>query len=279
MVNKKKLLKNFTVLIIAGSDPSGGAGFQGDIATITALGGRSMAVPSALTVQGPSGVQQVAPLPAKQIAAAIRALRKNFVIDAVKIGMLHDLATVTAVRRALKDLSAPIVLDPVWRPSRGRSLATRGLLDAIVAELWSLLHVVTPNIPEAQELCGWPLQDLEQRIAAAQALQDLGTHAVLVKGGHDDGEQAIDVLASEDKVDLLHSPRLHSNRTHGTGCALSSAIAAGLAQGFTTLRACQAAKRALDAALRIDHQLGRGGRSVAHAAMTQAFYAPASPRD
>lgn len=255
------------VLVIAGSDPSGGAGLQGDIATLSYLGCCPLAVPSALTVQAPRGVRSVHALSAKSTFAAVKRLLSDFEIHAIKIGMLHDVATLRAVARALQNYAGPVVMDPILRPTRGQSLSTHALPEAMLAELWPLLDVGTPNLPEAEYLCGLKLETLEMRIAAAQALCDLGCGAVLLKGGHADDALAVDVLAEESGLAFLTGPRRQSSRNHGTGCALSSAIAAGFAFGHDTQGACLFGKQALDAALNIDHVIGKGNHSVAHAAM------------
>lgn len=255
------------VLVIAGSDPGGGAGLQGDLATLAALGCYGMAVPTALTVQAPSGVRTVAPVAASLIAQTLTELLRSLAVDAIKIGMLHDAATVRAVTRALRGFEGPVVLDPVLRPTRGRSLSTRNLAGALLDELWPRLRLATPNLDETAALCGHAIDDVETMIAAASALRQLGAGAVLVKGGHLRHREAIDVLADEGGLVLLSAPRRRSARTHGTGCALSTCIAANLARGLEVRAAAIDARTRLDRALGVDHPVGRGTGSVAHAAL------------
>ncbi len=254
------------VLVIAGSDPSGGAGLQGDLASLAALGVYGMAVPSALTVQGPGGVRSVQSLPPAFTARSIATLLDSLPVDAVKIGMLHDATTARAVARALRGFAGPVVLDPVLRPSRGRSLAARDLLDALLDTLWPRLSLATPNLPEAAQLCGLPLIDLEHSLAAAQALQQLGCDAVLLKGGHAVGDP-VDLLVDDAGAMMICGPRHLTPRCHGTGCALSTAIAAGLAAGRPLRQACVDARLAMDRALGSDPPVGRGTGAIAHTAL------------
>jgi hydroxymethylpyrimidine kinase/phosphomethylpyrimidine kinase len=254
------------ILIVAGSDPSGGAGLQGDLATLAALGAFGMAIPTALTVQARSGVRRVQALAPDVVVAAIRGVLARQPVDAIKIGMLHDAAMAVGVARAIVGCRVPVVLDPVLRPTRGRPLAERDLVAALRAELVSCATVVTPNLDEASALCRHPVHDVEQMLAAGSALHGLGAACVLLKGGHLAGD-AIDVVVDARGFALVWGVRRRSRRTHGTGCALSTLIAVGLARGLSGRDACIEARRRLDRALQTDHPIGRGSGAVAHHAL------------
>ncbi|MBN2361951.1 MAG: bifunctional hydroxymethylpyrimidine kinase/phosphomethylpyrimidine kinase [Deltaproteobacteria bacterium] len=254
------------VLVIAGSDPSGGAGMQGDLATLAAVGAFGMAVPTALTVQSRRGVRRAQALPPAAIEAGIRAVLTRQPVDAIKIGMLHDAAVASAVARALARFRGSIVIDPVLRPTRGRPLARGDLVGALLRALIPRAAVVTPNLEEASALCRHPVRDIELMLAAGCALCEIGAACALVKGGHLAGD-AIDVVVDARGCALIWGARRRSPRTHGTGCALSTLIAAGLARGLGGRDACLEARRRLDRALRGDHPVGRGSGSVAHRAL------------
>jgi len=254
------------VLVIAGSDPAGGAGLQGDLATLAASGVFGMAVPTALTVQARTGVREVVAIAPSLVAAAIRGVLDRLPVDAVKIGMLHDAAVAAAVAAALSRFRGPLVIDPVLRPTRGRALARRDLSGALLTELIPRANVVTPNLDEASALCRQPIRDVEQMLAAGSALRALGASCALLKGGHLAGD-AIDVVVDGRGFALIWGARRCSRRTHGTGCALSTLIAVALARGLSERDACIGARRRLDRALCCDHPIGRGSGAVAHHAL------------
>lgn len=255
-----------SVLVIAGSDPSGGAGLQGDLATLAAAGASGMAVPTALTVQSRSGVRRVEPVAPARVAAAVRGVLDQQPVDAVKIGMLHDGAVAAAVASALRRFAGPVVIDPVLRPTRGRTLAQRGLASALRGVLIPRASVVTPNLDEASALCRQPIRGVEQMVAAGSALVALGAQCALLKGGHLVGD-AIDVVVDGRGFALVWGVRRRTRRTHGTGCALSTLIAVALARGRSGRDACIEARQQLDRALCSDHPIGRGLGAVAHHAL------------
>jgi hydroxymethylpyrimidine/phosphomethylpyrimidine kinase len=231
-------------MIIAGSDPSGGAGVQADIKTVTALGGYAAAAITALTVQNTRGVTAVHAVAPEIIAAQIAAVMDDIGADAIKIGMIGDIATARVVEAALKRYrTVPVVLDPVLIATSGDALAGDGVALFIRDRLAPLAAVVTPNTDEAAALTGIAVADRASMIAAGEALVALGAGAVLVKGGHLQGETVEDALVSADGARVYSSPRIATTSTHGTGCTLASAIATGLAQG---LALPAAVKRAVD---------------------------------
>jgi hydroxymethylpyrimidine/phosphomethylpyrimidine kinase len=238
------------LLSIAGSDPSGGAGVQADLKTFAAFGAYGMAAITALTVQSTKGVLKVAPVSAALVAAQIDAIFDDIAVDAVKIGMLARSSTARAVAASLKRAGAQnIVLDPVLSASRGADLSAAGLPSAILDHLAPLATLITPNLAEAAILTGTTLarnaQDMESQ---ARALVAAGAKAALVKGGHLDDEPA-DVLCTDGATRIFHGERVETRNAHGTGCALSSAVACLLARGLGLEAAITEAKRWLTQAL------------------------------
>lgn len=258
------------VLSIAGSDPSGGAGVQADLKTFSALGCYGMAAITALTAQNTRGVTGVHVPPASFVAEQIEAVFADIKVAAVKIGMLGSPEIVRAVADSLSAHKPPaIVLDPVLVATSGDSLGAPGVVEAMRAHLFPLATLVTPNIPEAVRFTGLPEpQEAAGLDALARAMQDQGARAVLVKGGHLPGDAADDALFADDQVIHFTAPRVVTPNTHGTGCTLSSAIAAHLARGLDLVEAIRAAKAYLSGALEASGELTVGGHgggsSVGH---------------
>ena len=235
------------ILSIAGSDPSGGAGVQADLKTFAALGCYGMAAMTALTAQNTKGVHAIYDLPALFVEDQIRAIFDDITVDAVKIGMLARADIIETVARVLKDYDAKnIVLDPVMVATSGDPLLDSGALDAMRDTLIPMANVITPNIPEAEKLSRKAVLDMEE---AAKGLLILGVPAVYLKGGHLKGDIARDVLAMSHGTNIYEHPRIDTKNTHGTGCTLSSAIAAYLGQGETLQVACKKAKDYLTSAI------------------------------
>jgi hydroxymethylpyrimidine/phosphomethylpyrimidine kinase len=249
------------VLSIAGCDPSGGAGVLADIKTFSAHGCYGMGVVTALTVQNTQGVFRVAPVAPELVVAQIEALFADIEIDAVKIGMLATPQIAQAVAQALARAKAGnIVLDPVLAATQGAALGGAGLPEAIMGFLLPLAAVVTPNLFEAAALTKTAqAQDTEGMARQAGALVSYGAQAALVKGGHLDGDP-FDVFCDAQGVGQFHGRRIETRNTHGTGCALSAAIAARLAQGESLVEAVALSKTWLEEALMAgdDLQLGNG---------------------
>jgi len=233
------------VLIIAGSDPSGGAGVQADIKTVTALGGYAAAAITALTVQDTTGVRAVMQVPPDFIAAQIEAALGDIGADAIKIGMIGDVAAARAIADILAGVAVdiPIVLDPVLIATSGDSLATDGVAAFLLERLVPLAALVTPNADEAAALTGRAITGAGDLVAAGEDLIRRGATAALVKGGHLSGDLVEDALVTQEGARLFRNPRLATTSTHGTGCTLASACAVGIAQG---LPLAKAVKRAID---------------------------------
>jgi hydroxymethylpyrimidine/phosphomethylpyrimidine kinase len=239
------------ILTIAGSDPSGGAGAQGDLKTFSALGCYGMAVLSALTAQNTLGVQGVQVVPAPFVAAQIEAIFADIAVDAVKIGMIGAAGNVEVIATQLRRFAAKnVVLDPVLVATSGHSLGGEELVAPIREKLFSLARLVTPNLIESALLVGGriPENALDMR-AMALRIHALGASAVLVKGGHLPGGEALDLLYDGADFTEFSAPRLTTRNTHGTGCMLSAAIAARLGQGADLKEAVGDAKKFLSAAL------------------------------
>lgn len=221
------------VLIIAGSDSGGGAGIQADIKTVTMLGGFAATAITAVTVQNTLGVTGVHPVPLDVVEAQVRAVLDDIGADAIKTGMLGTVETVERVARLL-DEGAPIpaVVDPVMIAKGGAPLLAAEAVEAVRRLLVPRAALLTPNAPEAEALTGLPVGDHDQARRAGEALLALGAKAVLMKGGHIPGERVVDLLMTADGETVFEGKRIDTRHTHGTGCTLASASAAGLAQGM-----------------------------------------------
>jgi hydroxymethylpyrimidine/phosphomethylpyrimidine kinase len=221
------------VLIIAGSDSGGGAGIQADIKTVTALGGYAATAITAITVQNTLGVTGVHPIPVDVIEAQARAVLDDIGADAIKTGMLGDVATVEAVARLLDSTrGVPAVIDPVMVAKGGAALLAPEAAEAVRSLLVPRAAVLTPNAPEAEALTGLTVETTDDLRRAGEALLALGAKAVLMKGGHIAGERVVDLLITSDGETAFEGERIATRHTHGTGCTLASACAVGLAQGM-----------------------------------------------
>lgn len=239
------------VLSIAGSDSGGGAGIQADLKTFAALGCYGMTAITALTAQNTLGVRAIHGVPPAMLREQIDAVVEDIGLDAIKIGMLHSPDIVQTVAEAIdRHALKKVVLDPVMVATSGAVLIENPAIAALVRELFWRADVVTPNLDEASLLVGRPLNNEHEMEAAALELLAMGATAVLLKGGHLAGDVVSDLLVTKNgEVHWMRAPRIHSANTHGTGCTLSSAIAAHLALGATLLAAVQAARAYVRAAL------------------------------
>jgi len=238
------------ILSIAGSDPSGGAGIQADIKSISANGGYAMAAITALTAQNTRGVVAVQLMDPGIVTAQIAAIRADIRIDAVKIGMLGNAAIVRAVAEALCGVEAPVVLDPVMVAKGGDRLLAAEAVDALRRLLIPMAALITPNLPEAADLLGVPeARSRDDMLAQARQLGALGARAVLMKGGHLGGQASPDLLMHEAGALWLEGSRIDSPNTHGTGCTLSSAIAAHLGAGVALAEAVHLSKAYITGAI------------------------------
>ncbi|SEC38975.1 hydroxymethylpyrimidine kinase /phosphomethylpyrimidine kinase [Rhizobiales bacterium GAS191] len=253
---------------IAGSDSGGGAGIQADIKTFSALGVYGASVITALTAQNTQGVFGIHDVPAEFVVAQIDAVYSDLDIDATKIGMLSRLETIIAVAERLRHWQVrSIVLDPLMIATSGTRLLALDAVEALKGFIFPLAAIVTPNLQEAAALLGESIAQDETAMARqAERLMRLGARAVLVKGGHGEGSESVDILAEGAGITRFAAPRLATPNTHGTGCTLSSAIAAGLARGVDLLDAVVAAKAYLTEALAAADRLkvGRGAGPLHH---------------
>jgi hydroxymethylpyrimidine/phosphomethylpyrimidine kinase len=254
-------------LTIAGSDSSGGAGIQADLKTFSALGVYGASAITALTAQNTLGVEAVHAVPADFIIKQIEAVARDLDVGAVKIGMLATSAIIEAVAEGLKSFpGVPVVLDPVMVAASGDPLLDEDAVATLRTVLVPRASLITPNLPEAAKLLGGHQASDEREMSAqAEALKRLGARAVLIKGGHAEGEKAVDILVDEEGVLRLEAPRVATRNTHGTGCTLSSAIAAEVAKGASLREAVVAAKAYITAAIAAADALRIGkGRGPVH---------------
>src|SRR5680860_1590071 len=254
-------------LTIAGSDSSGGAGIQADLKTFSALGVYGASVITALTAQNTLGVEAVHVVPAEFVLKQIEAVARDLKVDAVKIGMLATSAVIEAVAEGLKAFArVPVVLDPVMVAASGDALLDDDAVETLRSVLLPRAALITPNLPEAVKLLGrGEAKNEREMFAQAKALRGLGAKAVLIKGGHAVGANAVDVLVDEEGELRLEAPRLKTGNTHGTGCTLSSAIAAELAKGAFLRQAVGRAKAYVTAAIAAADELHIGkGRGPVH---------------
>ena len=260
------MIKN--VLSIAGSDPSGGAGIQADLKTFSGRGVYGMAALTALTAQNTRGVEGVHAVPPDFVRRQIDMVFADVRVDAVKIGMIATAEIAQVVAEALAPHSGvPIVLDPVMVAKGGAALLDPAAAAALVGRLLPLATVMTPNLPEAAAMLGSPVATDRQEMAThARRLLDLGAHAVLLKGGHLTGGGSPDLFAQGQELTWLEGSRIATANTHGTGCTLSSALAAELAKGKPLPQAASAAKIWLAGAIAAAGQLsvGHGHGPVQH---------------
>lgn len=262
------------VLIIAGSDSSGGAGIQADIKTVTALGGYAMTAITALTAQNTKGVSGIFDVPADFVAAQISSVLSDIGVDAIKLGMLHRADIIEAVRKAIDDaaVAVPVIVDPVMVAKGGASLLEHEAIWALKQRLIPIATVLTPNIPEAEVITGMTITNDEDAARAATMLATFGPKAVLLKGGHMEGPTITDrLLHGENTVEVFESPRIPGPHTHGTGCTLASAIAAGLAQGLDVRAAVVRARRFVQEAIRSAPGYGKGHGPINHCHTVRPF--------
>lgn len=235
------------VLSIAGSDPSGGAGIQADLKTFAALGVYGMAVITSLTAQNTRGVAGVADVPPDFVAKQLQAIFADIKVDAVKIGMLSNAKIIIAVAEMIEKHSPQhVILDPVMVATSGDSLIAGDAVEMMKSRLIPLCDVLTPNIPEAEKLTRKAVLEMD---VAALELHQLGAGAIYLKGGHLKGNNASDLLYWDGGAEFFDAPRIDTKNTHGTGCTLSSAIAAFLARGMSLREACASAKAYVTSAI------------------------------
>ena len=254
------------VLVVAGSDSGGGAGIQADIKTIMALGGYACTAVTALTAQDTTGVHGVMRLPAGFVRAQIECVLGDIGADAVKTGMLASADVVAEVADVLaRHPGMPLVLDPVMLAKGGASLLDPDAVAMLRGRLMPLASLLTPNVPEAEALTGRRIARAADLEPAARALLAMGPRAVLLKGGHLDGEEVVDLLVTGAHSQRFTASRAHTRHTHGTGCTLASGVAAGLARGLSLQDAVARAHAYVQRAIAAAPGFGAGHGPLGHA--------------
>jgi hydroxymethylpyrimidine/phosphomethylpyrimidine kinase len=259
------------ILIVAGSDSSGGAGIQADIKTVTALGGYAATAITAVTDQDTTGVHNVHTVPSNFIGQQITSVLADIGADVIKTGMLASAEIVGVVAKVLTDYGKiiPRVVDPVMVAKGGHHLIDADATEFLKNKLLAGAAVVTPNLPEAEVLTGRRIKTLSDMEDAIPDLASLGAQAVLLKGGHLEGDSLVDILIDSDQVHRFEGPRITTTSTHGTGCTLASAIATGLAQGLSLYDAVIRARKYVFDAIKSAPGLGRGHGPLNHAHTVQ----------
>ena len=260
-------MKPVRLLAIAGSDSSGGAGIQADIKTATAFGAYAMTAVTAVTAQDTTGIGDIQMIPASLVREQIERCLGDIGADAIKIGMLCSVEIVEAVAAVLSTRAAsiPTIVDPVMQATTGTALADDGTIDALRAMLFSGAALVTPNLPEAERLCGFSPQTSNDLLRAGTALLAMGPKAVLLKGGHGGSETITDLLFTPNSEPRAYiAKRVDTIHTHGTGCTLSTAIACGLGEGMPLGDAVQRAHDFVQRAIRTAPGFGAGGGPINH---------------
>ena len=258
-------LKRGRVLILAGSDSGGGAGVQADIKAVTMLGGFAATAITAVTIQNTLGVHGVYPLPIDVIEAQAKAVLDDIGADALKTGMLGSVEVVEAVAGLIDYAdNVPTVVDPVMIAKGGSPLLEDRAVEAVRRLMVPRAALLTPNAPEAEALTGIAVADLDGQRRAGEALLEMGARAVLMKGGHVPGETVIDLLLTHDGETVLESERIDTRHTHGTGCTLASACAAGIAKGLPLQVAVAEAWAYVAEAIRRAPGLGQGHGPLDH---------------
>ncbi|MBP2308134.1 bifunctional hydroxymethylpyrimidine kinase/phosphomethylpyrimidine kinase [Azospirillum melinis] len=264
---------NGRVLIVAGSDSGGGAGIQADIKAVSALGAYAMTAIAALTAQNTTGVYGVVPVDPAFVALQMKLVLEDIGADAVKIGMLANAPVIEAVAAEYeaRAVNVPLVLDPVMIAKSGHHLLDPDAVLTLRRRLLPLAEVVTPNLPEAEALTDLPIRDLDDMRRAAELMLSFGPKSVLLKGGHLEDDTLYDLLLTEEGETVFEGRRVHTPHTHGTGCTLSSAIAAGLAQGLNPRDAVARARRYVETAILTAPGLGHGHGPLNHLHTVREF--------
>jgi len=259
------LKPNSKILIIAGSDSSGGAGIQADIKTITSLGSYAMTAVTAVTIQNTQGVKSVISIPPNEIKNQIIYSAKDIKPDAIKIGMLHSSKVVEKVIESLKKLKTKrIILDPVMVAKGGAKLISNNAIEILKKKLIKRVILITPNIPEAEILTGIKIKNKEDMISAGNKLINLGAKNVLIKGGHLKTKLVEDIFLNSLDFKIFISPRHNTKNTHGTGCTLSSAITTFFSCGKTIKNACDLGIKYVNSAILTNPNYGKGHGPINH---------------
>jgi len=253
------------VLIIAGSDSSGGAGIQADIKTVTALGSYAMTAITAVTSQNTTGVYSIASIPPKEISTQIEFTSKDIKPDAIKIGMLHSTGVINSVLKSLNKVKVKkIILDPVMISKSGTKLINNNTIKILKSKLIKKVSLITPNIPEAEILTKTKIKTVEDMIYAANILLKMGAKNVLIKGGHLDSNIMRDIFFNKNEISIIKNKKINTKNTHGTGCTLASAIATYYSCGKTLKRSCEMAIKYVNHAIGTRPKYGKGHGPINH---------------
>ena len=253
------------ILIIAGSDSSGGAGIQADIKTVTALGSYAMTAITAVTIQNTTGVKSIVSIDPKEISNQIEFTSKDIIPDAIKIGMLHSAEVIKSVICSLDLIKVKkIILDPVMIAKGGAKLIDDKAIKLLKNELIKKVSLITPNIPEAEILTNTKIKTKEDMIFAASILINLGAKNVFIKGGHLDSKAVQDIFVNKKEIMVIKNKRITTSNTHGTGCTLSSAISTFFACGKTLKKSCELATKYVNNSIRSNLNYGKGHGPINH---------------
>jgi len=254
------------ILIIAGSDSSGGAGIQADIKTVTSLGSYAFTAITAVTSQNTTGVISIVPISPQEISKQIEFTTKDIKPDVIKIGMLHSTSVINAVIDSLKKIKVKkIILDPVMIAKGGAKLINTNSIKILKTKLIKKVSLITPNIPEAEALTGIKIKNEEDIIIAGKLLLKFGAKNILIKGGHLDTNKTVeDVFFSKKEIKSFKNKKIKTNNTHGTGCTLSSAIASYYSCGKTLKKSCEMAIKYVNHAIKTGPNLGKGHGPINH---------------
>jgi len=253
------------ILIIAGSDSSGGAGIQADIKTVTALGSYAMTAITAVTIQNTTGVNSIVPIDTKQISNQIEFTSKDIKPDAIKIGMLHSTKVIKSIIHSLDVIKVnKIILDPVMIAKGGAKLIDDKAIKLLKNELIKKVSLITPNILEAEILTNSKIRSKEDMIFAASILIELGAKNVFMKGGHLDSKEVHDIFVNKKEIMVINNQRIATTNTHGTGCTLSSAISVFFACGKTLKKSCELATKYVNNSIRSNLNFGKGHGPINH---------------
>ena len=262
---KNKVKPNSKVLIVAGSDSSGGAGIQADIKTITALGSYAMTAITAITAQNTTGVKSIIAIPPKEISNQILFTAKDIKPDAIKIGMLHSAKVIESVIHSLKIIKVKkIILDPVMVAKGGTKLIDDKAIKLLKDKLIKKVSLITPNIPEAEILTNININCKEDMIFAAHKLLEIGANNVLIKGGHLKSKIVQDIFVTKSDIKIFSSKRYNTINTHGTGCTLSSAITTFLSCGKPLKKSCELGIKYVNSGIRTNPKYGKGHGPINH---------------
>ena len=256
---------NSKILIIAGSDSSGGAGIQADIKSVTSLGSYAMTAITAVTAQNTQGIKSIIPLPIKEITNQIEFTSKDIKPDSVKIGMLHSTQVISSVLKSIKKLKLKkIILDPVMVAKGGAKLIDDKAVLELKKKLLKNVDLITPNIPEAEILTTTRIKSMFDMKVAAKKLLDLGAKNVLIKGGHLNKKTLKDIFVNKKEITIFINKRIKTKNTHGTGCTLSSAIATYYGCGKTLKKSCELGIRYVNNAIKTRPNFGKGNGPINH---------------